>query len=88
MAGLPGISSKLAMLEDVLVLFVANFVEVVHVELADKGTEVAMSEKDRQNLLLELLHVVNSEVSSFFVPTSCHRVGVILDQGISTSRIS
>jgi hypothetical protein len=66
------------MLEDVFIQFVADFVEVVHVELTHKGGEVAMPEVSRQNLLLESLHVQNSEVCSLFVPSHNARVFVAL----------
>jgi hypothetical protein len=59
-------------LEDALVLFISNFVEVIHVELSDERTEVAVSEVDGQNFLLELLDVLDGEVGSFLVPASNH----------------
>ena len=43
---LPGVTSKLSMFEDVFVLFVSDFVEIVHVELTDKGGKVAVPEVD------------------------------------------
>ena len=34
------------MLENVLILLVSNLVEIIHVELSDKGREVTVSEVD------------------------------------------
>lgn len=45
------------MFKDVLVLLVADLVEVVHVELPHKGREVAVPEVGGQYLLLEALNI-------------------------------
>lgn len=56
------------MLENVLVLLVSNFVEIIHVELPDEGGEVSVPEVDRKNLLLETIDIEDSEVGSLLVP--------------------
>lgn len=56
------------MLEDVLVLFVANLMEVIHVELPDEGTEVSVAEVDGKNVLFEAFDVEDGKVGSVFVP--------------------
>ena len=88
MGGIPGVSSEFTMFENVLVEFVADFVEVVHVELPHKRTEVFMSEVDRQDLLLKSFHVHNGEVSAVLVPGGDISVHIILHQQLPTSRIS
>jgi hypothetical protein len=54
---LPGVSAELPVLKDILVELVADFVEIVHVELPDEGGEVFVAEVDGQDVLLEALHV-------------------------------
>lgn len=54
---IPRVSSELAVFKDVLVLLVADLVEIVHVELPDKGREVAVPEVGGQDLLLEALNI-------------------------------
>lgn len=76
------------MLEDVLVLFVADLMEVIHVELSNKGAEVAVPKVDGQDLLLEALDVEDGKVGAVLVPGSDGAVGIILSHGGSTSRIS
>jgi hypothetical protein len=83
-----GVSAELAVLENVLILFVAYFVEIIHVELADEGGEVAVSEVHRQDLLLEPLHLQNREVRALLVPDHDIGVGIVLNGVSSTSRIS
>ena len=56
------------MLEYVLILLIAYFVEIVHVELPDEGAEISVPEVDRQNLLLETVHVQDGEVRALVVP--------------------
>ena len=56
------------MLKNVLILFIPNFVEVIHVELSDEGGEVAVPEVDGKDLRLEAVHIEDGEVGSFLVP--------------------
>ena len=56
------------MLKNVLILLIPNFVEVIHVELPDKGGEVAVPEVDGKDLRLEAVHIEDGEVGSFLVP--------------------
>ena len=67
--GVPGVSAEFPVFKDALVLFIANFVEVIHVELPDEGGEVAVSEVDGKDLLFEAIDVDNGEVGSFVVPS-------------------
>ena len=56
------------MLKDVLVLFIPDLVEIIHVELPDEGREVAMPKVDGKDLLLEAVNVEDGEVGSLLVP--------------------
>jgi hypothetical protein len=75
---IPHAPAKVPVFEDVLVELVADLVEVIHVELPDKGGEVAVPEIGRQDLLLEPLNVQNGKVSSFLVPAHDARVLIAL----------
>jgi hypothetical protein len=81
-------SAELAVLEDVAIELVADLVEVIHVELADEGGEVAVAEVGRQDLLLEPLHIQDGEVCPLFVPADDPRMLIALRHTWSTSRIS
>lgn len=85
---LPGVSSKLPVLEDILVELVADFVEIVHVELPDEGGEVFVAKVDGQDLLFEALHVQDGEVGAVFTPADYVGVDVVLSGDGRTSRIS
>ena len=87
-AEIPGVSSELAVLKDVLVLLVADLVEVVHVELADEGGEVAVPEVGGQDLLLEALNIKDGEVGALLVPGDNAGVLIGLNGKGVTSRIS
>jgi len=63
-----GVSSELPVFEDVFILFVADFVEIVHVELPYKGRKVSVPEVSRQDFLLEAFNIENGEVRAFLVP--------------------
>lgn len=76
------------MLKDILILFIANLMEVIHVELSDKGAEVAVAEVDREDFLLEAVNVKDGEVGSVFVPGGYGGVGLILNGRFSTWSIS
>lgn len=76
------------MLEDVLVLLVADFMEVIHVELPNKGREVAVPEVSRQYLLLEPLNIKDGEVGTLLIPGYNARVLISLNKKGVTSRIS
>ena len=56
------------MLEYALVLFISDLVEIIHVELADKGGEVAVPEVDGKYLFLEAIDIKDCKVGSFLVP--------------------
>ncbi len=56
------------MLENVFILLIANFVEVIHVELANKGREITMPKVNRKNLLLKPVHIQDGEVGALFIP--------------------
>ena len=63
-----GVSAELSMLENALILLIAYFVEIIHVELPDERREISVPEVDRQNLLLETVHVQDGEVRALVVP--------------------
>ncbi len=67
------------MFKDIFILLVAYFVEIVHVELPDKGWEISMSEVDWKNLLFKAFNVEDSEVCAFFVPKYDVSVGIVLN---------
>jgi hypothetical protein len=58
------------MFEDISVELIADFVEVIHVQLAHEGGEVAVPKVGRQDLLFEALHIEDGEVSAIIAP--CH----------------
>lgn len=57
------------MLENVAVEFVANFVEIIHVELAHERGKVAVAEVGRQYLLFENLHLQNGKAGALGIPS-------------------
>jgi len=83
----PVMTFELTVLKDVSVLFVANLVEVIHVELSHEGGEVTVPKIGRQDLLLESIHVHYGEVSPLFVPCNYPRVLIVLSDLCGTSRI-
>ena len=56
------------MLKNVLILFISDFMEIIHVQLSDKGREVTVSEVDRKDLLLKAINIKNCEVGPLLVP--------------------
>ena len=85
---IPAVASELPMFEDVAVELVADFVEVIHVELPHEGAKVFVSEIDRKDLLLKPFHVDNGEVCSILAPACDVRVCFALDKSRPTSRMS
>ena len=65
----PCITTELSMLKDVLILFIADFMEVIHVELPDEGREITVSEVDGKDFLFETININDSKVSSLRVPS-------------------
>ena len=57
------------MIKAVLIRIVASFVEVVHVELPDKGRKVTVLEELVENFVGEFVGLFNNEAISFFIPT-------------------
>ena len=57
------------MIKAVLIRIVASFVEVVHVELPDKGRKVTMLEELVENFVSKFVGLFNNETISFFIPT-------------------
>lgn len=78
------VATELLVLKYAEVGFVADFVEVIHVELPHEGGEVAVPEIDGQHLLLELLDVLDDEGSAILVPTSDVGELVILNRNGGT----
>ena len=76
------------MLKNVFILFIADFVEIIHIELANKRGEVTMSKVNGQNLLLKSLHIQNSEIGALFVPCNNARMLIALNRLSVTYRIS
>ena len=75
------------MLKDVLVLFIPDLVEIIHVELPDEGREVAMPKVDGKDLLLEAVNVEDGEVGSLLVPGDNLQEAIVLNPKKCTSRI-
>ncbi len=86
--GVPAVAPELPVLEDVAVEFVADFVEVVHVELPHERTEVLVPEVDWQDLLLEAFHVHDREVRAILVPAGDVDVCLTLTPFTLTSKMS
>ena len=63
-----GIATELPMLKNVLILLIPDFVEIIHVELSNKGREISVSKVDGKDLFLEAINIKDSEVSSFLIP--------------------
>jgi hypothetical protein len=63
-----GVAAELAVFKNVLVLLVADFVEIIHVELADEGGEISVAEVNGEDFLLEAVHIEDGEVGAFLVP--------------------
>ena len=63
-------ATELTVFKDILVLFVADLMEIIHVELPDKRREISMSKIDRKDLLLKSINVKDCEVGSIFIPGS------------------
>lgn len=59
---------ELFMFKNAFIAVISDFVEVIHVELPDKGAEISVSEMHRKNLLLEFFHIDNDEAVSLFTP--------------------
>ena len=76
------------MLKDAFILFISNFVEIVHVELSNKGGEISMPEVDRQNFLFKTVKIQDSKVGSFFIPYNNIWVAFVLHDVKVTSSIS
>jgi hypothetical protein len=62
------VSSELFMFENVFILLVSDFMEIIHVELPDKGGEISMSEVNWENDLLKLFNVSDNKVCSLIIP--------------------
>lgn len=71
-------SAELSMFEDASIEFVADLVEVIHVELPHEGGEVAVAEVGWQDLLLEPFNIQDSEVNALLIPAHDARVLVTL----------
>jgi hypothetical protein len=67
--------------------FLANFVEVIHVELADKGGKFTMLKVLGEYLFHEFLLVFNYEAVAFICPLDNTAISLILNEGNITSRI-
>lgn len=66
------------MLEDGNLFFFADFVEVVHVELADEGGEFFVFEVLREDLIFEELFVFDYEAAAVVSPLDDVTVALIL----------
>lgn len=56
------------MLEDRNLLFFANFVKIIHIELPDKRGELLMFEIFGKNLILKQFLILNNEAISVISP--------------------
>ena len=61
-------SSEFLMFEHQEVLFVSNFVEIVHVQLPHKWWKISVSKVNRQNHRLKLLDIRYCEVCPHLIP--------------------
>lgn len=74
------ISFELFMLENVFVIVISDFVEVIHIELSYKWTEISVSKMYRENFLFKSLYVNDNKICSFFVPRDDVFVLIVLSQ--------
>lgn len=63
-------SLKLFVLKNIPVRLIANFVKVIHIELADERSIIAMPEVDGKNFLLELLNIIDNESGAVGIPSN------------------
>ena len=75
-------SPELLMLKDILVCLIADFMEIVHIELPDKWWEVSMAEENRQDLLFEFFDVVDDESEAIGVPANDFLILLILNRNL------
>ena len=78
---------EVLVLEDGDFLFFANFMEVIHVELAHERRELAVLEVFGQDLPRELLLVLHDEAVALVRPLHDAAVPFVLNLGPHTSRI-
>lgn len=68
------------MFENVFVIVISDFVEVIHIELSDKWTEISVSKMYGENFLFKPLYVDDNKISSFFVPRDDFLVLIVLSR--------
>lgn len=68
------------MFENVFIIVISDFVEVIHVELSDKWTEISVSKMYGQNFLFKSLYVNDNKICSFFVPRDDVLVLIVLSR--------
>jgi len=73
--------------EDVLVVVGARFVEVVHVELADERGEIVVLEVAREYLLCEFVGLFDDEAVALRVPSNGPIAGGVLGSLVKKIRI-
>ena len=64
-----GVSAELSMLENALILLIAYFVEIIHVELPDERREISVPEVGGQDFLLKKTHIKNGKVCALIIPS-------------------
>ena len=64
------------MFENIFVLLISDLVEIVHVQLANKGRKIAVSKVNGEDFLLKFLNIDDNEVGSFLIP--CDNVLVLI----------
>lgn len=74
------VSDKIRVTEALLVLTVARFVEVIHVELAHKAAEIVVFEVLGKHVLGEGVRVLHDEASALGVPKNGVLVSRVLNQ--------
>lgn len=74
-----GVSPKLPMLKNILVLLIPDLMEIIHVQLPYERWEVFMPKVSGEDFLLKLVNIQDGEVGAFFIP--CDDVIVHLGLG-------
>lgn len=74
------VSDKIRVTEALLVLTVARFMEIIHVELTHKATEIVVFEVFRKHVLGKGVRVFYNEASTLSVPKNGVLVSWVLKQ--------
>lgn len=63
-------SSKQRMLENIFMIFMSAFMEIIHIKLSNERLEIAMLEISRKNFLSEIALLLNNKRFAIFIPAN------------------